>query len=80
MVINIYEAKAKFSKLIREVVRSGKPVTICRNGVPEVDIVVHPPEAPGDPLQPDPMLAGAVFHGDPFAPVDESDWPPEARG
>ena len=32
-----------------------------------------------DPLRRDPSLKGAVFHGDPFAPTDEADWPEELR-
>lgn len=72
-----YEATAKLSKLVAEVERSGKPVTICRNGKPVVDLVPHRPAA--DPLAQDPELEGARFHGDPCAPVDSEDWPDEGR-
>jgi len=28
-----------------------------------------------DPLVPNPVLAGVVFHGDPMEPLDPADWP-----
>ena len=39
--VNTYEAKAHLSRLIAQVERTGKPVTICRNRRPVVDLVVH---------------------------------------
>jgi prevent-host-death family protein len=75
--ISTYEAKAKLSKLIALVEQSGEPITICRNNKPIVDLVVH--REPGDPLVQDSELKGAVYHGDPTAPVDEADWPEELR-
>ena len=76
-MVSIYEAKAHLSRLIAEVQRTGKPVTICRNRKPVVDLVVH--REPGDPLKQDPALKGAVYHGDPCAPVNEEDWPEDLR-
>jgi prevent-host-death family protein len=75
--ISTYEAKAHFSKLIAEVERTGKSVTVCRNRRPVVDIVIH--REVGDPLRQDPALKGAVFHGDPCAPVSVEDWSEESR-
>ena len=75
--VNIYDAKAHLSKLIAQVERTGAAVTICRNHKPVVDLVIH--REPADPLEPDPSLAGAVFHGDPCAPVADEDWPDELR-
>ena len=75
--VSTYEAKAHLSRLIAEVERTGKPVTICRNNRPVVDIVPH--RGSQDPLTPAPHLAGARFHGDPCAPADEEDWPETAR-
>ena len=75
--INVYEAKAHLSKLIRQVEKSGRPITLCRGGKPVVDLVPHPRKK--NPLAPDPALAGAVFSGDPCAPVGEADWPAELR-
>ncbi|MDA0323015.1 MAG: type II toxin-antitoxin system Phd/YefM family antitoxin [Verrucomicrobia bacterium] len=75
--ISTYEAKAKLSKLIALVEKSGEPITICRNNKPIVDLVVH--REPSDPLLQDPELRGAIYHGDPVAPVSEEDWPQELR-
>jgi len=75
--VSTYEAKAHLSKLIAEVERTGKAVTICRNQRPVVDLVPHR-EIP-DPLVQAPHLKGAVFHGDPCGPVAEEDWPATAR-
>lgn len=76
--VNIYEAKAHLSKLIAEVERTGKTITICRHHEPVVDLVPHRP-AMRDPLEPDPELKGAVFRGDPCAPVGDEDWPEALR-
>lgn len=76
-LVSVYDAKAKLSKLISQVERTGQPITVCRNGKPVVDLVAH--RAVADPLKTDPALGGAVFHGDPCAPVDEQDWPAEQR-
>ncbi len=75
--VSTYEAKAHLSKLIAQVERTGKPITICRNRRPVVDLVVH--RDVQDPLKQDPRLQGATFHGDPCAPVSEEDWPEELR-
>ena len=55
--------------------RSGSErIRVCRNGKPVAEIgPITPTE--GDPLQPDPLLAGVVFHEDPVAPLAEEDWP-----
>jgi len=75
--INIYEAKAKLSNLIAEVEKTNRPITICRNGRPVADLVVHKPQTP--PLKRNPLLKGAKFVGDPLAGVDEADWPATLR-
>ena len=76
-VVSVYDAKARLSKLISQVERTGQPITVCRNGKPVVDLVAH--RRVIDPLAGDPALQGAVFHGDPCAPVDDQDWPAEQR-
>jgi prevent-host-death family protein len=75
--VSTYDAKAHLSRLIAEVERTGKPVTICRNNQPVVDIVPH--RSKEDPLQQAPELKGARFLGDPCAPVSAEDWPESAR-
>ena len=75
--MNIYEAKAHFSKLIAQVQETGEPVTICKNSKPVVDMVIHRPAR--DPVKSDPALRGAVYHGDPCEGVAEEDWPATAR-
>jgi antitoxin (DNA-binding transcriptional repressor) of toxin-antitoxin stability system len=42
MVVNVSEAKAKLSKLI-DMVYHGEQVTIAKNNLPLVDIVLHKP-------------------------------------
>lgn len=75
--VGIYEAKAQLSRLIAEVQESGKPITICKQGHPVVDLVPH--SQARDPLKSDPTLRGARFLDDPTAGIDEVDWPPELR-
>jgi prevent-host-death family protein len=75
--VSTYEAKAHLSRLIAEVERTGKPVTICRNNHPVVDLVPHRDSR--DALEQAPQLKGARFHGDPCAPVSAEDWPEAAR-
>ena len=75
--VNIYEAKAKLSQLIKEVEKKGDAVIICRNGKPVVDLVLHKENS--DPLLRDPTLAGAYFTGDPCEGVSEEDWPADFR-
>ncbi len=75
--VNIYDAKAQLSKLIREVEQTGRTLTICRNDVPVVDLVPH--RAVGDPLTQAAELRGARYLEDPCAPVGEEDWPASAR-
>jgi antitoxin (DNA-binding transcriptional repressor) of toxin-antitoxin stability system len=76
-VVSVYEAKAHLSRLIDDVVKSRRPVTICRHKKPVVDLVAH--KAAADPLRQDPKLRGAVYRGNPCAGANESDWPKEAR-
>ena len=75
--VSTYEAKAHLSKLISQVLATGESVVICRNREPIVDIVPH--NASIDPLRQDASLSGAVFRGDPCAPVSAEDWPEESR-
>ncbi len=75
--INIYEAKAHLSKLIAELQQTGEGITICRNHKPVADLVPH--RKSEDPLKQDPRLRGAVFRGDPCAPIDAEDWPEDLR-
>jgi prevent-host-death family protein len=75
--VSTYEAKAHLSRLLAEVERTGRPVTIYRSKKPVVDLVPH--RMAGDPLRQDASLKGAVMKGDPCNLVDESDWPAELR-
>ncbi|MBA4386724.1 MAG: hypothetical protein C0404_02015 [Verrucomicrobia bacterium] len=77
-MINVYEAKAHLSKLIGRVEKEHEVIIICRHGKPVADLVAHYPSKK-DPLAQDESLKGAVFTGDPCAPVSEEDWPEELR-
>ena len=76
-VVSVYDARAHLSKWISQVEKTGQSITVCRNGRPVVDLVAH--RTVTDPLAGDPALQGAVFHGNPCAPVDERDWPVDQR-
>ena len=75
--MNIYDAKAHFSKIISEVERTGIHVVIYRHKIPVAEIV--PLRSKTDPLVSDPALKGATFSGDPTAPLSAEDWPEAIR-
>ena len=75
--INIYEAKASFSKLINEVENQGNTIIICRNGKPVAKLISH--KCIIDPLKQSPELKGAYFTADPCEGVSQEDWPEANR-
>jgi prevent-host-death family protein len=74
ITVNLYEAKTRFSRLVAAVEKQGERIVVCRNGQPVADLVPHSPDSIKT-LDPNPMLAGACFLGDPTAPLDPEDWP-----
>jgi antitoxin (DNA-binding transcriptional repressor) of toxin-antitoxin stability system len=78
VTVNIYEAKTQFSRLVAAVEQRGERFVLCRNGLPVADLVPHTPVSVKN-LDPDPMLAGACFLGNPSAPLDQEDWPEDLR-
>jgi len=76
-VHSVYETKAHLSELIARVEREGKGFVISRHGKPVADVVPH--RRPRKTLAPDPALKGAVFQGDPTAPLADADWPEALR-
>ena len=75
--VNLYEAKTHLSKLVAEIETGEDRVVLCRNGIPIVDMVPHKRTAKHK--EPDPLLLGASYLGDPCASLDESDWPEALR-
>ena len=75
--MNICSAKARFSKIVSEVERTGIHVVIYRHNVPVAEIV--PLRTASDPLITDSALKGATFVGDPTAPLSPEDWPEVLR-
>jgi antitoxin (DNA-binding transcriptional repressor) of toxin-antitoxin stability system len=75
--LSIYHAKTHFSEIISEVERTGVHVVIYRHKVPVAEIV--PLGSKSDPLVPDLELKGALFVGDPTAPLSAEDWPEGLR-
>ena len=75
--VNLYQAKAQFSRLVSAVVK-GERIVVCRNGIPVADLVPHA-SIPSKKLDPDPLFAGARFLGDPAAPLEAGDWPENLR-
>jgi prevent-host-death family protein len=78
VTINLYQAKSQFSRLVAAVEQRGERIVLCRNGLPVADLVPHSPTSIKN-LNPDPMLAGARFSGNPVAPLDQEDWPKDFR-
>ena len=75
--VNLYQAKAQFSRLV-SAVEKGERIVVCRNGIPVADLVPHA-SIPSKKLDPDPLFAGARFLGDPAAPLEAGDWPENLR-
>lgn len=78
VTVNLYEAKTQFSRLVSAVEKQGERIILCRNGIPVADLVPHA-SIPSKSLDPDPMLVGARFLGDPTAPLEAGDWPENLR-
>ena len=74
LVVNTHEAKTRLFELLRLVEERNERIRVCRDGKPVAEIGPITPTA-DDPLRPDPLLAGVVFHEDPVAPLAEEDWP-----
>ena len=75
--INTHAAKTNLSALLLAVETRGETYILCRGGQPIAEL--RPLAKRRDPLTPHPKLSKVVFHGDPMAPLDPSDWPLEAR-
>jgi antitoxin (DNA-binding transcriptional repressor) of toxin-antitoxin stability system len=76
ITVNTHEAKSRLSALLAAV-QAGEIVVICRNGTPIAELrAIGTVE---DPLATHPDLAAVVFHEDPIAPLEDDDWPEEAR-
>lgn len=74
--VNTQDAKSRLSALLAAVER-GETVLICRAGKPVAEL--RRTNVVEDPLRQNPSLKGVVFHEDPMAPLEPSDWP-EAFG
>ena len=75
--ITIYEAKTHLSRLIAQVEKTGRPVTICRGRKPVVEIVRR--RAAKDLRKRDPKLSEVKFFCDPSEPLTAEMWPAEYR-
>ena len=78
VTINLYQAKTQFSRLVAAVEKQGERIVVCRNGRPVADLVPHTTIAYNN-LDPDPLLVGARFLGNPSSPVEVGDWPEHLR-
>jgi antitoxin (DNA-binding transcriptional repressor) of toxin-antitoxin stability system len=78
LTVNLYQAKTQLSRLVSAVEKQGERIVLCRNGIPVADLVPHA-SIPSKNLDPDPMLVGARFLGDPTAPLEVGDWPENLR-
>ena len=76
--VNLYQAKAQFSRLVSAVEKQGERIILCRNGIPVADLVPYA-SIPSKKLAPDTLFAGARFLGDPAAPLEAGDWPENLR-
>ncbi len=75
--VNTHEAKTRLSALLAAVEERGERVRICRNGKPIAEL--RPISRTDDPLRQHPDLSRVEFAGDPMLPLDDADWPEEAR-
>jgi len=74
--VNTHEAKSRLSALLAQVER-GERVRICRNGKPIAEL--RPIRMSADPLAVSPELANVKFMADPALPLEDEDWPAQAR-
>ncbi len=70
--INMHEAKTQLSRVVADVVRTGEPFLICRNGKPVAELRAYKPRPAV--LKADPRLK-VKFKEDPARPLDPQDWP-----
>ncbi|MGD8399355.1 MAG: type II toxin-antitoxin system Phd/YefM family antitoxin [Bacillota bacterium] len=77
LAVNTHEAKTRLSELLTKIELKKETVFICRNGHPIAKLI--PLHKMVNPLQQDPELKRVIFHEDPSAPLDGTDWPTEMR-
>ena len=78
ILVDLYEAKTQFSRLVSAVEKQGQRFVLCRNGMPVADLVPHT-SISSKSLDPDPKLVDACFLADPAAPLEVGDWPENLR-
>lgn len=71
-IVDVGEAKIKFSALLAEVEQTGEKVLICRHGQPVADLVPHRKRSR---LTPHPIMRHLSFDHDPTEPLTEDEWP-----
>ncbi len=71
-VVNIHEAKNRFSELLAEIEQSGSKIRICRNGKPVADLVSC---KPCNRLIPHSVMSRINIKYDPTEPLSETEWP-----
>jgi len=76
VMIEMNDEKIGLADCIDRMQKTGEPLTILRGNKPVARLIPH---KEGDPLMMDPMLKGALYLGDPAAPLPDSDWPEELR-
>jgi hypothetical protein len=76
-VILLEESDSAIAKLIEMAAKSGRALTIVRNG--DAVAMVHAIHGVADPLQVHPDLRATRIADDAFAPADEDEWPLESR-
>lgn len=77
LTVNTHEAKTRLSELLREVEEKGTTIVICRNNKPVAELSA-PAGSATNPLETDPALK-IRLHYDPAEPLDDDEWPQEAR-
>jgi prevent-host-death family protein len=71
-LVDIDQAKIKFSALLTEVEQTGEEVLICSHGKPIADLVPHRKRRR---LEPHPIMRQMRFDYDPTEPLAENEWP-----
>lgn len=75
-MVNVHEAKTKFSRLLAAIEKRGERIVICRNGQPVADLVPHHSTIS---MGADKKLGAIEILYDPIEPASEDEWPEECR-
>ncbi len=74
--LNVHEAKTRLSAVLADIEATGESFLVCRRGKPVAELIPH--RRPSR-LTPHPVLSKIKINYDPTEPLDEDEWPEDAR-